>query len=156
MRVPSGFTVASTALAVAVAATVALASGVASFTAAGAVRVTAPKSGAEYTGATAQSRRLALGISGRSIEYVAFRFDCQSGYANTALQDIRLAKTSKGYTFKINAHSLVTYGRERRIDENAPVFVEGRFSRTARTVSGRFRVRAPGCDTGYVKWRAHR
>lgn len=154
MRVPRRFSAGT--IAVAVATTIALAPAAEQFTAAGAARVTAPKSGAKYSGSTAESRKLTLHISGRSIEVVAFRFDCNKrSFANTSLQAIALARTSKGYRFKINAHALVSYG-DQRADQNAPVFVEGRFSRSARTVRGRFRVRAPGCDTGYVTWRARR
>jgi len=122
--------------------------------AAGAVQVTKPKSGT-YSGRTDEGRKLTLVISGGDVSYVAFRFDCGQGAGATSLQSIRLVRSPAGYRFRLDAHASVTYSYNRP-DENAAVLVEGRFSRTARSATGRLRVRTPRCDSGYVAWRAKR
>lgn len=138
-----------------VAATLALATAAAGSTAAGADRVKAPRSGAKYSGVTGDRGKLTLYISGKSVQLVGFRFACDKIVGSTSLEAIKLKRSKTGYRFKINAHSSVTYS-DNRPDQNAAVFIEGRFSRSAKHVAGRLRVGSPRCHTPYVKWRARR
>ena len=121
-----------------------------------AAAVHAPRSGAKYGGITEENKRISLRISGRSVEIVAFRFACvETASGATSLQSLRLKRTRAGYRFKISTHGIVSYSDEAP-DENAAMSIRGEFSRSAKTVSGRLRVDAPRCDTGYVRWRATR
>jgi hypothetical protein len=122
-----------------------------------AAAVKAPKSGAKYTGQTAQGHPIELVIQRKSVYYISFRFACgRKAIAATGLQDIPLRRTSKGYRFAIDAHSSMSFSDDQP-DENAAVSVKGRFSRTARTVEGSARVRSERChDTGSISWRAKR
>jgi hypothetical protein len=109
-----------------------------------------------YSGRTAERRKLTLLVSGRSIDIVAFAFGCGKASARTSLNDLRLTKAPNGYRFAIRAHGIVSFSDD-RVDENAAIDLDGRFSRTGRSVTGRLRVKAPGCtDTGRLGWRARR
>lgn len=125
--------------------------------AAPAAGVTAPKSGAKYSGKTEQAHRIDLSVRGKSVEYVSFRFNCgRKAIGATGLQDIPLKRTSKGYRFEVDAHASMSFSDEQP-DENAAVYVRGRFSGTARSVRGLVRVKSERChDTGYISWRAKR
>ncbi|MDQ3936298.1 MAG: hypothetical protein M3340_16895 [Actinomycetota bacterium] len=116
----------------------------------------APRSGARYGGMTEEDKRISLRTSRTAIEIVAFRFDCvEAASGATSLQAIRLRRRDDGYSFKISARGIVSFSDEAP-DENAAIAIRGRFSRSAKTVSGVLRVDAPRCDTGYVSWRATR
>ena len=119
--------------------------------------VTAPKSGAKYSGRTDQDRRLDLVISGKSVQIVAFDFACgRKAIARTGLQEIQLKHSAKGYRFGIVANGIVSYSDDEP-DENAEIAIRGRFSRTAKTVVGVLRVETPRCHhTGPIEWRAKR
>ena len=124
--------------------------------AASAARVKAPRSGAEYSGETRQELPITLFISGRSVEYVSFRFDCGPGATGgIGLQGIKLRKTRRGYRFASKAFGAMSVSDDDSYGENARLSVSGRFSRTARSVKGSFRVRSERCgDTGTIRWRA--
>jgi hypothetical protein len=122
---------------------------------AAAATVKAPKSGA-YPGRTAQRRPLTLYISGKSVEQIAIQFSCGKTAGNTALNDIRLTKSKKGYRFSITAFGGVTYSDEKD-PENVKIDVSGRFSRTGKRAVGQFRLKSSRCGgTGHVKWSAKR
>ena len=118
-------------------------------------RVKAPKSGTQYSGRTAQKRKLTLQMGGTSVGIVAFRFACGRAVANTSLTEIRLRKGRTGYRFRITSFGIVTY-LDGRPDQNARIQISGRFSRDARRARGRLRVRVRGCDTGSFRWRVSR
>jgi hypothetical protein len=114
--------------------------------------VKAPRSGtwAGYPGG------MTMYVSGKSLSLVAFSFKCGQAHGRTSLNDIRLKKTKKGYTFSVKTHGNVTYTDDQP-DENAAVRMSGRFSKTGKSAAGTFRVRTPRCgSTGDVKWRAFR
>jgi hypothetical protein len=116
--------------------------------------VKAPKDGATYKG---HHPGVMIAISGKSIQIIAFRFPCKQVKGNTSLQDIKLHKTDKGYRFKIEANSIVTYSdsdSHDHPDENAAIRLGGHFSRNAKNVTGHLRVIAPRCDTGKILWSA--
>jgi hypothetical protein len=115
--------------------------------------VRAPKTGSVYTG---QHGGLELRISGRSIEFVAFGFDCGRKNGRTVLNSVPLEKTPRGYRFGIRSGANMTYPESNQPDENGSVRFRGRFSRSAKSVRGVFRVTAPHCRTGDVEWRAFR
>jgi hypothetical protein len=119
--------------------------------------ITAPKSGAKYSGKTEQGHTIGLWIQRKSVEYISFRFNCgRKAIGATGLQSIPLKRTSKGYRFALDAHSSMSFSDDQP-DENAAVSVRGRFSRTARTVEGLVRVKSERChDTGFISWRAKR
>ena len=114
--------------------------------------VRAPKSGSVYEGGHA----LGMRTLGKSIQIVGFNADCGRKTARTSLNDIALVKTDRGYRFRFRGSANVTYLNSNRPDENATVRFRGRFSRSAKSVRGVFRVTAPHCKTGDVKWRAFR
>jgi hypothetical protein len=113
-----------------------------------------PKDGATYSG---HHPGVSLVISGKRIELITIRFPCHKGKGTTNLNDFPMRKTDKGWRFDIAAHGLVTYmNSEKHPDENAAIWIHGRFSRDAKTVAGRLRVDAPRCDTGRLLWSAKR
>jgi hypothetical protein len=116
--------------------------------------VKAPKSGATFNGGTAQHRKLFLKISGKSVQIVAFKFNCRAALTgNTSLTDIPLTKGKTGYKFAISAHSSATYSDD--FNQNVSIDISGKFNRTAKRVSGALRVKGPHCgDTGSRKWYA--
>ena len=115
--------------------------------------VKAPKSGSQYS---TKSGRVALYISGKSIQLAFIEFKCGQTTGKTNLNAIKLKKTSTGYGFTIKTHGNVTYSDEQP-DENAAVKMSGKFSRDAKTVKGFYRVTSPRCGgTGDVHWKASR
>lgn len=117
-----------------------------------------PKSGSTFEGGTAQHRKLSLRIAGKSIQIVAFKFNCGPGLTgNTSLSDIKLAKGKYGYKFAISSFGIVTYSDEQQ-DENTQVFkISGKFNRVGKRVTGSLRVKTKRCgDTGSRKWYANR
>jgi hypothetical protein len=118
--------------------------------AASAEAVTAPRSGSVYEGSPG---KMAIAVSGKRLSIAAFSFRCSGARGRTSLNDIALAKTSTGYRFAVRVHGNVTFSSSRP-DENAAIRFSGRFTTTARSVRGRFRVRSSHCHTGYVRWRA--
>jgi hypothetical protein len=112
--------------------------------------VRAPKSGSLYEG----RHELSMRILGKSIQIVGFNIDCGRKTARTSLSDIPLEKTDRGWRFRIKSAANVTYLDSDRPDENATVRFRGRFSRSAKSVRGVFRVTAPHCKPGDVEWRA--
>lgn len=116
-----------------------------------------PKSGAQYSGVTEDDQPVTLVISGRSIQIAAFRFRCgNKAIASTSVQSIRLRYSDEGYRFKLATYGIVSYSDEQP-DENGSIGFRGQFSRSAKTVSGRLRVKTPRCrDSGTVEWRAKR
>src|SRR3954453_10047840 len=76
--------------------------------------VKAPKSGSQYS---TKSGRVALYISGKSIELAFIEFKCGQTTGKTNLNAIKLKKTSNGYGFTISTHGNVTYGDDQP-DEN--------------------------------------
>lgn len=117
--------------------------------------VKAPSTG-KYKGFTAERLELTLYISGDSVELVAFGFKCGDAVGRTSLNDIMLRKSTGGYKFAIRAYGSVTFS-DNRPDENAAFDIRGRFSRSAKTVTGLFRAKVPRCpDTRAVRWSARR
>lgn len=118
---------------------------------------TAPKSGTTYSGSTEEDERITLRIARRSIEIAAWRFRCgNKAIGITSLQALPLRYSETGYRFKLSTSGIVSYSDEQP-DENAVIAFRGRFSRSAKTVTGLFRVKTKRChDTGYVEWRAKR
>ncbi len=114
-----------------------------------------PKS--TYSGTTEEDQRITLRISGKSIEIAAWRFRCGDRVIGiTSLQSIPLRHSDDGYRFKLTTYGIVSYSDEAP-DENARIAFRGQFSRTAKRVTGLFRLKSPRCgDTGYVEWRAKR
>lgn len=113
-----------------------------------------PKSGSTFDGGTAQHRKLTLGISGKSIQIVAFKFNCGAVTGNTSLSDIKLTKGRTGYKFAINSFGIVTYSDEQG-DENLSIKISGKFNRTGKWVTGSLRVKTSRCgDSGSRKWYA--
>ncbi len=121
-----------------------------------AATVRAPKSG-KYAGVTGQDQKLTLYVSGKSVQIVAFKFACgRKAIGSTSVQAIPLKRTDEGYRFKTSANSIVSYSDEQP-DENGPVYLRGRFSRSGKSVVGLLRVQTKRChDTGYVDWHAKR
>jgi len=147
----------------AVAATLALAPVAAFPAAAGAAKhkkhYTAPKAGAKYKGKTSDGGPLTLNVaSSKSIQIVAFRFNCKKvpgATGNTSLQSIKIKKTSKGYKFGITAFGIVGYSDNDTLNENGKITISGKFSTSAKRVSGHLRVKTPRCgDTGSLGWSA--
>jgi hypothetical protein len=119
-------------------------------------RVVAPRDGATYKGATAEHRQLSFVVSGRSIQIIAFGFDCGAASAKTSLQDIKLKRGKSVYSFSTRSFANVTYSDDHP-DENAAINIAGTFNRTARRVTGTLRVKTPRChDSGSVNWHAKR
>jgi hypothetical protein len=117
--------------------------------------VNAPKSGI-YRGTAGVRRNLMLWVSGRDISIVAFDFTCGQVVGRTSLNDLPLRRTPLGYRFIVRAHGSVTFS-DGQPDQNAPVYIQGRFTRSGRTVSGTLRVRPPRCrNTCLVRWSARR
>ncbi|MDX6583372.1 MAG: hypothetical protein QOI10_2556 [Solirubrobacterales bacterium] len=124
--------------------------------AAGAPSVHLPHSGA-YSGLTDDPREITVSVSGESIEFVAFAFNCGEGVGHASVQDIELTKSKRGYKFRLDAHANVTYSDDAYFpDENAAIALSGRFTRSGKRVSGRLHVEAPRCETGPLAWRARR
>jgi hypothetical protein len=123
-------------------------------------KITPPKAGAQYSGHTAQGRKLTLNIAdSKSVQIIAFKFTCGKVVASTSLTDIKISKPTKGkmfYRFSISAHSIVSFS-DNGVDENAALVVKGIFSHDAKSVSRYVRIRSPRCgDTGRIKWKAQR
>lgn len=115
--------------------------------------VKAPKSGSQYS---TKSGRVALSISGKSIQLAFIEFKCGATTGKTNLNAIKLKKTSNGYGFTIKTHGNVTYSDDQP-DENAAVKLSGKFSRDAKTVKGIYRVTSPRCgSSGDVHWKGSR
>jgi hypothetical protein len=115
-----------------------------------------PKSGSTFKGGTAQHRKLTLMISGKSIQIVAFKFNCGALTGNTSLQDIKLTKGKAGYKFAISSFGIVGYS-DQQADENGSIKISGRFNRVGKWVEGALRVKTSRCgDTGSRKWYAKR
>jgi hypothetical protein len=115
--------------------------------------VKAPKSGSQYS---TKSGRVALYISGKSIQLAFIEFKCGQTTGKTNLNSIKLKKTSNGYGFTIKTHGNVTYSDDQP-DENAAVKMSGKFSRDAKTVKGFYRVTSPRCgSSGDVHWTGRR
>jgi hypothetical protein len=116
--------------------------------------VKAPKSGSTYTG---HHPGVTLSISGKSVQIFAVRYPCKKVKGNTSLQDIKLHKGKRGYTFKIKSFGIVTYSDSDdpdHPDQNGAITLNGRFSRKAKTVVGHVRVQTPRCDSGKIAWSA--
>jgi hypothetical protein len=118
---------------------------------------TAPKSRSTYSGTTEERERITLRISGRSIAIAAWRFRCRDEVLGiTSLQSIRLRHSEDGYRFKLTTFGIVSYS-DGAADENGRIAFRGQFSRSAKRVTGLFRVKTKRCgDSGYVEWRAKR
>jgi hypothetical protein len=114
-----------------------------------------PKSG-QYNGTAGVRRKLTLWVSGRDVTIVAFDFTCGQTVGRISLNDLRLRRTPLGYRFILRAHGSVTY-RDGQPDENARAYIQGRFTRSGRTVRGTLRVVPPRCrNTRLVRWSAQR
>jgi hypothetical protein len=114
-----------------------------------------PKSGL-YDGTAGPQRNVTVYVVAKSVSLVAFDFTCGQTSGRTALNDIRVFKTRRGYQFSLDAHGNVTYADEQP-DENAAVYVFGRFTRSGRALSGRLRVKTPRCgNSGSVRWSARK
>jgi hypothetical protein len=114
--------------------------------------VKAPPSGSRYEGFPGG---IVLVTSGRSIQLAAFSFRCDSTRGRTSLNDVRLRRTRRGYRFEIRTFGSVSF-EDGRPDENAQVRFRGRFSRSAKSVRGAFRVTSASCRSGIVEWTALR
>jgi hypothetical protein len=117
-----------------------------------------PKSGSKFEGGTAQHRKLMLMISGKTVQIVAFKFNCGPGLTgNTSLQSIQLTKGKYGYKFDSKLQfGHVTYSDEVD-DEDARVNISGKFNRVGKRVTGALRVRTTRCgDTTSRRWYANR
>jgi hypothetical protein len=113
-----------------------------------------PPSGSSYHGTTGGTRKVDLMLSGRSIELMAFDFKCRSVTGRTSLNGIKLRKTTRGWRFSTRTHGSVSYSDDKP-DQNARIDVSGRFSRTAKSIRGRLRVKTPRCgDTRAFDWSA--
>jgi hypothetical protein len=117
-------------------------------------KVVAPKG--KYKGATEQEGTIILNISKdrKYVKLVFFQLACDD-QANgaTGLQNLKLKKTKKGYTFGGSATSTVVYTDD--TDADGTVAVVGRFSKNAKAVSGALRVKTDRCgDSGPVKFLA--
>jgi hypothetical protein len=99
--------------------------------------------------------KIELYVSGRSIDIAAFSFKCGATTGRMSLNDIRLRRTRKGYSFRLSAHGTISF-EDGSSDENGEARIRGRFSRTGRSARGTFRVSSPRCRTGDVRWRATR
>jgi carbon monoxide dehydrogenase subunit G len=118
-------------------------------------RVTQPKSGT-YAGKTVEGNDVTLLTSGRSIEVAALKFDCGDTTGSTALNDVPLHLTPRGYAFDIKAHGGVTYADDDS-SENAAIDLSGRFTVAGTAASGRFRVRSSRCgDSGPISFHVKR
>jgi hypothetical protein len=114
--------------------------------------VAAPPSGSVYEGSPGQ---VAIAVSGPRLSLVAFGFRCTGTRGRTSLNDVPVVWRRNRYRFAVRTHGNVTFANG-RTDENAAVRLSGRFSRTTRSIRGRFRVRSRHCHTGYVYWTARR
>jgi hypothetical protein len=124
-------------------------------TAAAKKQVKAPKDG-KYSGHAGTYKTLALYVSGKSVQIVAWQFKCGNTTGSTSLSDIPLKKTKKGYKLKITAHGIVSYA-DNKPDENGTLKIQGRFNRVAKKISGVLSVKTPRCGpTGDLKWSAQR
>jgi hypothetical protein len=114
-----------------------------------------PSSGAKYTGVTDDKQKVSLFPSGKALQIFALDFVCVGKVVgSTSLEAIKLTRTDTGYKFSIRAHGIVSY-KDGKADENAAINVSGRFSRSARSVTGRVRVRSPRCrSTAFHDWHA--
>jgi hypothetical protein len=110
-----------------------------------------------YKGKTAEKQPVSLQASRSSISIFALTFVCRGTVTgNTSAQEIKLRKTKRGYAFAIKTYGIVTYSDERG-DDNAAITLAGRFSTTAKSVRGTFRVKTTRCgSSGSVKWHARR
>ncbi|HEX8207996.1 MAG TPA: hypothetical protein VF587_18170 [Solirubrobacteraceae bacterium] len=104
-----------------------------------------------YTGGRG---RIALTVSGRSIDLLAIDFRCGETRGATSVNTIPIKRVRGRWRFSIRTFGLATYDDEHP-DENARVTVSGTFSRSGKSVVGRYRIRSPYCGgTGEVQWRA--
>jgi hypothetical protein len=110
----------------------------------------APRSGSVYEGSPG---KVAILVSNGRMGLAAFSFRCTGTRGRTSLNDVALVKTPKGYRFGVRTHGNVSFN-DGRSDENAAVRLSGRFSTTARSVRGHFRVTSRHCHTGDVAWTA--
>jgi hypothetical protein len=117
----------------------------------------APKSGATYKGETSQGEKVTLVISGKSVQILAFDFQCgKKSRASTSVQDLKITLTDGRYRFDTSTNGIVSYADEQP-DENGKIDARGRFSKSAKTVSGLLRVQTKRChSTGYIKFSASR
>jgi hypothetical protein len=117
--------------------------------------VKVPSSGAKYTGVSDDRQKVSLFPSGKAVQIVAFDFVCVGKVVgSTSLEAIKLTRTDNGYRFSIRAHGIVSY-KDGKPDENAAISLSGRFSRSAKSVTGRLRVRSPRCrSTSFHDWHA--
>jgi hypothetical protein len=116
-----------------------------------------PKSGSTFEGATAQHRKLSLRIAGKSIQIVAFKFNCGKVTGNTSLTDLKLAKGKFGYKFATKLQfGHVTYSDEVD-DEDARINISGKFNRVGKRVTGALGLKTKRCgETTSRKWYANR
>jgi hypothetical protein len=128
---------------------------VASASAAGGATVQVPRSGI-YSGHTEADTDIEISISGKSVEYVAFAFECKKVIGRASLQDFQLRESRRGYKLSLDAHSGVTYEDDELPPDNAAVSVDGRFTRGAKRASGTLEVAASQCETGPIAWHVHR
>jgi hypothetical protein len=117
---------------------------------AGAARFKAPSG--EYKGSPGE---VLLSTSRNSIAIAAFSFRCDSTRGRTGVNEVPVKRTRKGYRFSIRTHGSVSF-EDGRPDNNVAIDLRGRFSRTAKTVRGTFRVRGGPCRTGDVAFVATR
>ena len=117
--------------------------------------VKVPSSGATYRGVTDDRQKVSLFPSGKALQIFALNFVCVGKVVgSTSLEGIKLTRTDLGYKFSIRAHGIVSY-KDGKPDENASINLSGRFSRSARSVTGRVRVRSPRCrSTTFHDWHA--
>lgn len=105
---------------------------------------------------SAAADRWLLSVAGRSIQIAAFDFDCGETKARISVNGIRIRKARGRWRFTARLNGIVTYADERP-DENGRLRVTGRFSRSARLVTGTLRVTTPACGTTREQqWRASR
>jgi hypothetical protein len=96
-----------------------------------------------------------LAVSRTSISIAAFAFPCRSTRGRTALNDVPVKRTRKGFRFSIRAHGSASF-EDGSPDNNVAIELRGRFSRTAKSVRGVFRVTGAGCRTGDIAFTALR
>jgi hypothetical protein len=88
------------------------------------------------------------------VKLVFFQVACDDqADGATGLQNLKLKKTKKGYTFGDVSTSAVAYTDD--TSEDGKVGVAGRFNKNAKAVSGALRVKTDRCgDSGTVKFLA--
>ena len=94
-----------------------------------------------YTG---DDGRVTLRVAGGRIAIAALEFPCRATSGRVSFDDIRLVRKRGHWRFSLLIYGNITYADDHP-DENGRFRFSGRFSPSARRVTGRLSARSPYC-----------